>query len=449
MNFIDVFSGCGGLSLGLLNAGLNGLFAIEKNPDAFSTLKKNLVDNHKYINKSFNWLSGEITPESHDIHDLINDKSTLSFLSQLGRNGSVDLIVGGPPCQGFSLAGRRDPNDPRNQLANAYLKVVEEIRPKFILMENVKGINLKFDKNKNDISMSDKIKATLRKMGYVAISFIENSAAWGVPQSRNRFILLGIRMDLFTINIGFDVLERELLEKISFEIKKFSAEFTKNKGLRVPVSSEDAISDLKVFINSNSESILEISHDAPGIRFKQLKYSSENKKLSDYQKLMRAEVNDLNFIAGGLRLANHSDLIKKRFAKILVDLSSERMTGLYKIAPGKNLSKNYIDEQLEVRKHTICVLNKNKPSPTITTLPDDLLHYDEPRILTVRECARIQSFPDWYEFLGPYTTGGERRKKSCPKYTQVGNAVPPLMAEGLGSFISNHLLDIIKKISIP
>ena len=71
-------------------------------------------------------------------------------------------------------------------------------------------------------------------------------------------------------------------------------------------------------------------------------------------------------------------------------------------------------------------------SRTIPTLPDDLLHYSEPRILTVRENARIQSFPDFFEFRGKYTTGGARRKEECPRYTQVGNAVPPLMAEALG-----------------
>ena len=79
------------------------------------------------------------------------------------------------------------------------------------------------------------------------------------------------------------------------------------------------------------------------------------------------------------------------------------------------------------------------PAPTLTTLPDDLLHYQEPRILTVREMARLQSFPDWFKFLGRYTSGGDRRAKECPRFTQVGNAVPPRLAQFLGSYLQEVL----------
>jgi DNA (cytosine-5)-methyltransferase 1 len=92
--------------------------------------------------------------------------------------------------------------------------------------------------------------------------------------------------------------------------------------------------------------------------------------------------------------------------------------------------------QIGTRKQAITVLNAKLPSKTLTTLPDDILHYSEPRILTVRESARIQSFPDDFSFQGKYTTGGMRRTKECPRYTQVGNAVPPLMGEAIGSLIS-------------
>ncbi|ODS24387.1 hypothetical protein AB835_03545 [Candidatus Endobugula sertula] len=87
------------------------------------------------------------------------------------------------------------------------------------------------------------------------------------------------------------------------------------------------------------------------------------------------------------------------------------------------------------KKQAICVLDPKKPSKTITTLPDDVLHYKEPRILTVRESARIQSFPDDFEFKGKYTTGGKDRTKECPRYTQVGNAVPPLLGEIFGIWV--------------
>ncbi len=97
---------------------------------------------------------------------------------------------------------------------------------------------------------------------------------------------------------------------------------------------------------------------------------------------------------------------------------------------------------LGTAKHRRHWLHPGRPAPTITTLPDDFVHYSEPRILTVRECARLQSFPDWFEFKGKYTTGGDRRRRECPRFTQVGNAVPPLLAQFVGSVVSTALQSI-------
>ena len=102
--------------------------------------------------------------------------------------------------------------------------------------------------------------------------------------------------------------------------------------------------------------------------------------------------------------------------------------------PGRSLSK-LAREGLGLKKHSITVLTKNEPAPTITTLPDDVIHYNELRILTARETARLQSFPDWFEFTGKYTTGGKQRKLECPRYTQIGNAVPPLLSEAIGRLL--------------
>jgi DNA (cytosine-5)-methyltransferase 1 len=126
-----------------------------------------------------------------------------------------------------------------------------------------------------------------------------------------------------------------------------------------------------------------------------------------------------------LRLANHRDEIRERFAKILATCRR-----------GVQLS-NADRKRIGIKKHCTVPLDPSKPSHTLTTLPDDILHYSEPRILTVREYARLQSFPDWYEFNGKYTTGGELRIRECPRYTQVGNAVPPFLAECLGVLLSN------------
>ena len=94
---------------------------------------------------------------------------------------------------------------------------------------------------------------------------------------------------------------------------------------------------------------------------------------------------------------------------------------------GKSIRKKY-----HIKKHTIIPLDKEGKCPTITSLPDDYIHYSEPRILTVREYARIQSFPDWYQFKGKYTTGGKLRTQEVPRYTQIGNAIPPLFGEQSG-----------------
>jgi DNA (cytosine-5)-methyltransferase 1 len=99
--------------------------------------------------------------------------------------------------------------------------------------------------------------------------------------------------------------------------------------------------------------------------------------------------------------------------------------------PGKKVSAQYRAAN-DLNKVCIVPMAADQPAATLTTIPDDMIHYSQPRVLTVRECARLQSFPDWFQFKSKYTTGGKRRKVECPRYTQVGNAVPPLLGEALG-----------------
>ena len=137
---IDLFAGCGGLSLGLYQSGWDGLFAIEKNSFAFATLKANLIDNKNHFNWP-DWLPQ--TP--HDINEILK-----KYSSQLkGLRGTVDLVAGGPPCQGFSMAGKRVEEDIRNNLVFSYIKFIKLVRPKMILFENVKGFTYAFDKKNN------------------------------------------------------------------------------------------------------------------------------------------------------------------------------------------------------------------------------------------------------------------------------------------------------------
>lgn len=129
------------------------------------------------------------------------------------------------------------------------------------------------------------------------------------------------------------------------------------------------------------------------------------------------------------RFVNHT----KEIVELHESLQKKAPKGK-RVTPADGLVKN-------LKRRGVTVLDKDLPAPTITSIPDELVHYEEPRILTVREHARIQSFPDWYQFKGKYTSGGKRRKLEVPRYTQVGNAVPPLFAEQIGKAIKEVLLN--------
>ena len=398
MIFIDLYAGCGGLSLGLIQAGWSGLFAIEKSPLAFETFKHNLIDRgHKGFNWP-DWLECEPMPISRLLG---KHRPNLEAL-----NGKVDLIAGGPPCQGFSLAGSRNKNDPRNKLVHDYLKVVNIVSPTFLLLENVKGFDVAFKgrtARSRTKSYAKYVVEYLTRIGYQVVDtkFI-NCAEYGIPQRRSRYFLAAVRK---SCNYSpFEVLA------------DIRSEFLTGKGLEPgkPVTVREAISDLQVIgkklipsMDSNVGGFIQIQYEAPA-------------KLSAYQSLLRR-----GMINGAtptdLRLPRHREEIVKRFSEILE-----------KCEKGKMICKAD-REYFGLKKRTITPLSPTEPSTTITTLPDDMIHYSEARILTVRENARLQSFPDWYSFKGKYTTGGKARKNECPRYTQVGNAVPPLLAEALGA----------------
>lgn len=398
-NFIDLFAGCGGLSLGLITSGWTGLFAIEKTQDAFKTLRHNLIESEV---EGFDW------PDWLPCKEMTTDDLLKNHLTRIKTlRGKVDLIAGGPPCQGFSFAGRRNPSDPRNKLTEQYIELVSIIRPKYLLLENVKGFKTAFKGTKQP-PYSQIVTQTLEGLdwgGYKVSSSMINASEFGVPQPRARFIMLAVRKDLVEENTN------NFLEGIDV----YAQAFRDSKKLNGhPITVKEAISDLEI----NGRKLIE-SVDTKG--FSQINYR-QPKKPSPYQKLMREGMSS-NEAPNSLRMAKHRPETSARFREILKSC-----------VKGKSLSK---DDRVKfnMKKQCFTPLHPGQISKTITTLPDDLLHYSEPRILTVRENARLQSFPDWFEFKGKYTTGGARRKEECPRYTQVGNAVPPLMAEALGQRI--------------
>lgn len=380
--YIDIYAGCGGLSLGLYNAGWRGLFAIEKSKMAFETLKHNLIDKKRH----FDWPSWLPVTE-HDINEVLkNHKNELEKL-----NGKVDLVAGGPPCQGFSIAGRRNKNDERNKLVDSYIEFIGIVKPRILFFENVKGFTIGFkNKESRGEAYSNYVLRKLGELGYKVHAKIIDFSEFGVPQRRKRFILVG----MLEGNPG-----------LFFEqIVQNKAEFLNNKGLKDTVTLEEAISDLE---RKNGE----INSAA----FKKFKEGIYGIPESNYQKLLR-KGNDKE-LPDSHRFAKHKKETIKKFQYILDNCPKD-----------KNVSRN-TKNKFNSNKNCIRPLGKNTQSPTLTTLPDDYIHYSEPRILTVREYARIQSFEDWFEFKDKYTTGGKLRKGEVPRYTQVGNAIPPLFVE--------------------
>lgn len=392
LSYIDIFAGCGGMALGLYESGWKGMFAIERDPMAFGTLRHNLVSKKHH----FDWPAW-LPKTEHDINEVIR-----SYPEQLkALQDKVDLVVGGPPCQGFSLAGRRNRNDTRNNAVYSYIKFIKLVKPRALFFENVRGFTIGFKAGRGRSKpYSDFITSQLADLKYNVHSEVVNFADFGVPQERHRFILVGLQ----------DGDAKSFYEKL----RAGSASFLERKDMPSKPNVRDAISDIK---KGNGEV------GSPDSRGFMAGIYTEPK--SRYQKAVRK---DCDYeLPDSHRFARHGKATIKKFRQIMGEC--ER---------GKAVSER-MRKALELNKKSITPLDGGMPSPTLTTLPDDYIHYSEARILTVREYARLQSFKDWYEITGKYTTGGRLRKLEVPRYTQVGNAIPPLFAEQAGDALKGML----------
>jgi DNA (cytosine-5)-methyltransferase 1 len=390
LKYIDLFAGCGGLSLGFQQSEKwSGLFAVEKSPDAFGTLRHNLIE------KSKHFLWPEWLPVgNYDINDILQNY----YKQLIELRGKVKLVVGGPPCQGFSLAGRRNENDQRNNLVHCYLDFIEATQPDMILLENVKGFKIGFKKGNKEhgTPYSEIVLEKLKNLGYRSSDArVLNFSRFGVPQHRKRCIIFGIREG--TASCFFDHLDNkadEMLRKI---------------GLERVQTLENAISDL---VKSNGTIPC---NDSQSAKFRSGLYSTQPR--CAYQEYLRE---GQPVIPDSHRFPNHSTETELKFKTII----------------RHRLNSSDVRRLFFTRKCSTRLLRPDEPTPTLTTLPDDYVHYSEPRILTVREYARIQSFPDWYEILGKYTTGGKRRIIEVPRYSQIGNAIPPLFGRIVAETLS-------------
>ncbi|MCM8537881.1 MAG: DNA cytosine methyltransferase [Lentisphaeraceae bacterium] len=383
------------MGLGLHNAGWKGLFAVEKSPDAFLTLEHNLINKVQHFSWP-NWLP----KTALDINDLLNQYS-----SQLNAlKGSIDLVAGGPPCQGFSTAGRRNYKDERNSLIDSYIEFIKLVEPKIIFFENVRGFTKAFKGDHTQKVYSHYIVEKLTELGYDVEGELLNFKNFGVPQSRTRFILVAVKKS----ELSNSSAAKSFFEKLPY----FSKSFLRKNRLKQKPTLEDAIGDL-----CTSYGKVE-SADTKG--FENGLYGP---KKGSYQRRMRKGLDVENHVVDSHRLVKHKQKTVDRFS----------------YAIEHKLTAAAYRTHFKLKKCSTKLLDPETVTPTLTTLPDDYIHYCEPRILTVREYARIQSFPDSYEMKGKYTTGGPMRVKEVPRYSQIGNAIPPLFGEQAGETLKELL----------
>jgi DNA (cytosine-5)-methyltransferase 1 len=447
MRYIDLFCGAGGLSIGFAKAGFHLDFASDISMEAVRTFQNNLGKIHPESSKEdiihgdikdlFKFLEvGDVVEEalSNSVFETLRERKMRDLAPSLKSDDlqilksikEIDVLVGGPPCQGFSMIGRSKKNqlinktkdfvdDPRNQLFKYYLKFAEKYKPKIVVIENVRGLN-------SAEGYRELIRKSLETTGpgYEVYDDLLNSVDFGVPQNRFRLFFIGIRKDL------------DLSPKLIFE------EIEKRKVK--PLTVWDAIKDLpKIKANPLPNNYKEIKE----YPIEDNRSFGENISESDYNDLVRSSpyTSKINSFNGALinvrKLFNH----KSRYH------NANDLAIYSKLFPGKYLNDKENKEAVRLVKYGTYIddngdykvksfedkyfkLDGNKPSKTIIAhLETDGNSYvhpgEEPRSITPREAARLQSFPDWYKFSGTLRN----------QFKQIGNAVPPLLAEVIAESI--------------
>lgn len=408
--FIDLFAGCGGLSMGLEQAGFTPVFVNEINQDAMETYLSNRRDH-------FPWLDHF---KVYDVKELVQEKgrrlkSSLNEIKREFELKDVDLVVGGPPCQGYSGIGFRRSYSvdkiglPSNHLYQDFADVIRIVKPKIFLFENVRGLlNAKWTSDGQKGEIWTDVLDELRSIpGYTVVPKLIFAKDYGVPQNRPRILAVGVRKDIAVPNGDGDAVE------VGF--------------LPIPTGNyphpHELLSDL-----------VDEDFEYGGVTDK---YPSNPHCM--IQKDLRRKFGSSKWFKKGEALtdhaySNHSPRVQEKFAAMLKNGGA--------IPP--EFQTNKFAQRLIPP-----IWGESGPSITATSLADDYVHYCQARSLTVREWARLQMFPDWYQFSGKRTTGGIRRAgnpqagifdRELPKYTQIGNAVPV----ALGKVIGEHFKTLLE-----
>lgn len=341
MNAIDLFAGCGGLSKGFMDAGFDIVVGVDNDQAALNTFALN-HNGAKPLNAD------------------LSKQETFKEIKRIAGDREIDVIIAGPPCQGFSLTGPRNFDDPRNKLYLAVLEMVRQYHPKGFIIENVPGMATMYGGQ-----VKDEVLRRFRDMGYNTDCKILCAADYGVPQMRKRLIFMGIRADIGTPKFPEPTL-----------------------GADHYVTCREALDDLPARINE-----LGTEEDV---------YVTEPR--TEYQKKMRGSCTVLY---------NHVATAHKQF--VVDTIAQVPEGGNWRDLPeGVGESRNFNEAWTRY--------DGNKPSKTIDTGHRNHFHYRYNRVPTIRENARLQSFPDDFVFTGTKTQQNR----------QVGNAVPPLLGLVLG-----------------
>ncbi len=434
---IDLFCGAGGCSEGLIQAGFQILFS--------SDISEMVEITYCHRHEQLGLIQGKNTWfERSDIRDLTGEiiKQRIANLEIMqGKDfPDIDLIIGGPSCQGFSRAGRRDKSDPRNMLFGEYVRIISEIRPKYIVLENVEGlVDMQFMGYIGitgipypDGSVTPSIlRNELEEIGYHTLEpKILNAADYGVPQRRNRIIFMGYRDGMPAPSYPEPILSPT--EYIT--LKEAIGDLISSDAIKNVVNSKftqyqiDSINgrtpsvDGKTIVARRTLNI-ELPHQTPTVveRFELFREGETGTELKK------------RILENGIDLTNKRALV--RLCADSFEMSEDAIIDLFKNARATI-------EQVEVlltKKNVRQRWSANQPAATVVTIPDDYISPWDARTFSVREMARCQSFDDSFEFLGKRTTGGLRRRVEIPQYTQVGNAVPPLLAKAIVSEIKKLL----------
>ena len=357
---VGLFSGCGGLDLGFKQAGYDIIWANDILKDACETYKLNIGDH------------------------IINEDITKVDLNSIPK---ADIIVGGPPCQGFSGIGKRDPNDNRSALVYSYLDVVNKVQPKIFLFENVTGI--KSSKAADGSKVIDNLKEAFEKIGYHINIHTLNAADYGVPQKRKRVFIIGNKFEV----------------DINAPIQTHS---DKDSNVKKWISSYEAISDLE-------------SPTEDGL----VKYTKQPS--CDYQLLMRKNSNETTLQIIPYSSPTDKEIIKHvkpggNYIDIPDEVSTKRIM-YFKSTGGRTTTYGRLDP--EKPNYT---LNTHFNRPNIGCN----IHYNEDRMITIREGLRFQSFPDDFHLIS---------KTKRNYYVQVGNAVPPLLSRAWAEHLLEYLTE--------